>query len=326
MAKPDFCRSYGIEVPVVLAGMAMIAEPELVAAVSEAGGLGTLGTGGLPQPVLRQRLAEIRARTRRPFGVNLIVETTPLGPLSADADLDVIEDERVSPVVFHWNPPPPAWIRRLRGAGLRVWRTVISEPDAEAALAGGIDGLVVQGAEAGGHNRSVTSLAALLPAVARLAREAHVVAAGGIADAASARAAFERGADAVCLGTRFVACVESPAHAEWKRRIVAAGEGDTAVTKIFGPEWPDAEMRVLRNRAVARAERGEAPPPDDKPVGTTLLYGQRYEMPRCSVLLPTRDTEGDLDEMCLAAGTSAAAITRIESAADIVREVARAAR
>jgi NAD(P)H-dependent flavin oxidoreductase YrpB (nitropropane dioxygenase family) len=326
MAKPDFCRTYGIEEPVVLAGMAMVAEPELVAAVSEAGGLGTLGTGGMPAPILRARIAEVRARTRRPFGVNLIVVRTPFEEFSTDAQIDVLVEERVPLVVFHWNLPPPAWILRLGEAGLRAWRTVISAADAERALDAGFDGLVVQGAEAGGHNRSETPLAELLPAVARLTGDAHVIAAGGIADSASARAAFARGADAVCLGTRFVACAESPAHAEWKRRIVASGPGDTAVTRIFGPEWPDAPMRVLRNRAVARAERGEPPPRDEKPIGTSLLFGARYELPRCSVLLPTRDTEGDFDEMCLAAGTSAAAITRIETAAEIVRSIARAAR
>ncbi len=221
----------------ILAGMAMVAEPDLVAAVSEAGGLGVLGTGGLPQPVLRQRIAEIRARTPRPFGVNLIVAETRVGSLSSAADLDLLLAERVSPVVFHWDLPPREWTLRLLDAGVRIWRTVISEDDAKAALADGFAGLVVQGAEAGGHNRSTTGLAELLPAVARIARDAHVIAAGGIADAACARATFERGADAVLLGTRFVACAESPAHAEWKRRIVASGPGDTTVTTIFGPEW-----------------------------------------------------------------------------------------
>jgi NAD(P)H-dependent flavin oxidoreductase YrpB (nitropropane dioxygenase family) len=325
VSKPDFRRAYGVEHPVVLAGMAMVAVAELVAAVSAAGGLGVLGTGGPPPALLREWIAAVRARTARPFGVNLIVEDTPGGPLAADAHLDVAVAERVSPVVFHWNPPPKGWAPRLRAAGLRVWRTVNSAEDAVAALAGGADALVAQGAEAGGHNRGTVPLAELLPAVVRVAGDAHVIAAGGIADADSARGAFARGADAVCLGTRFVACAESPAHEEWQRRILAAGPGDTAVTRIFGPEWPDAPMRVLRNRAVARAERGEPAPAGVGAVGTTLLFGQRYELPRCSVVLPTRDTRGDLDELCLAAGTSAAAIHRIETAAEIVRSVARAA-
>jgi NAD(P)H-dependent flavin oxidoreductase YrpB (nitropropane dioxygenase family) len=149
-----------------------------------------------------------------------------------------------------------------------------------------------------------------------------VIAAGGIAGAASARAAMELGADAVCLGTRFVACAESPAHAGWKERILAADEHDTAITTLFGPEWPDAPMRVLRNRAVRRAAGDDASPAPSGPIGTASLGGARYPMPPASVMLPTAETEGDLEEMCLAAGESAAAIERVETAAAIVAGIA----
>lgn len=325
MAKPDFCESYGVRFPVVLAGMGLVSEPELVAAVSEAGGLGILGNGPAPPEVLRERIDAVRALTRRPFGVNHIVETIALGPFTTEAHLRVDAEARVSPVVFHWNAPPAAWLALLREAGARSWRTVNSRAEAESARKAGFAALVVQGTEAGGHNRSTTPLRDLLREIAPAAGDCHLVAAGGIADAESAGLAFDAGADAVCLGTRFVACAESPAHAEWQRRIVAARPGDTAITHQFGPEWPDVPMRVLRNRAVRRAERGEPPPAGAGPIGTTRLLGQPYPMPFHSAILPTRDAEGDFDEMCLAAGTSAAAIHRIESAAEIVAEVARAA-
>ena len=326
MAKRDFCETYGVDVPVVLAGMGLVAEPELVAAVSEAGGLGILGTGAMPPEVLRARISEVRARTRRPFGVNHIVVTTPLGAFTAAAHITVDAEERVSPVVFHWDRPDREWLAALARAECRVWRTVVSLEQAKRALDEGADALVVQGAEAGGHNRSATPLHELLPQVALASGECHVVAAGGIADAESVRAARAFGADAVCMGTRFVACLESAAHPEWQRRIVAArGDDDTAITRIFGPEWPDAPMRVLRNRAVRRAERGEGPPAA-APIGSTRLGGQRYAMPPHSVMLPTRETEGDFEEMCLAAGTSAARIGRVEKAADVVAMVAEALR
>jgi NAD(P)H-dependent flavin oxidoreductase YrpB (nitropropane dioxygenase family) len=324
VARRDFCETYGVRVPVVLAGMGLVSEPELVAAVSEAGGLGILGTGPLPPAELSGRIADVRARTRRPFGVNQIVETTRLGPLTTDAHVQVLVDERVSPVVFHWDPPPREWLTALAAAGSRIWRTVNSLEGAKQALAEGADALVVQGEEAGGHNRSTTPLRELLPGIVREAGARHVVAAGGIADAAGVASALALGADAVCMGTRFVACVESAAHPEWQRRIVAAGPDDTAITRIFGPEWPDAPMRVLRNRAVRRAERGEASPPASQPIGTTQLSGQTYPMPVHSAVLPTRATEGDFDEMCLAAGTSVAAIARVERAADVVAMVERA--
>jgi NAD(P)H-dependent flavin oxidoreductase YrpB (nitropropane dioxygenase family) len=161
-----------------------------------------------------------------------------------------------------------------------------------------------------------------VPAIARIAGERHVVAAGGIVDVASARAALDLGADAVCLGTRFVACAESPAHTGWKQRIVSAGPADTVITRLFGPEWPDAPMRVLRNRAVARTEGRDASPTPLSPIGTTRLDGHAVAMPPASVMLPTEDTEGDLEEMCLAAGTGAAGIDRIETAAEIVAGIA----
>lgn len=324
MAKPDFCTHYGISYPVVLAGMAMISEPELAAAVSNAGGLGILGTGMMPPEVLRQYIARTRVLTDRVFGVNQIVETTTLGPLTTQDDLAVIAELRVSPVVFFWNLPPQDWLGGLRQSGAAIWQTVTSVEEAEAALAAGVDALMVQGREAGGHNRSLLSLTTLLPPIAERAGPCHVIAAGGIADAASASAAIASGADAVCMGTRFVACAESPAHPEWKRRIVAATADDTVITRLFGPEWPDAPMRVIRNRAVARAEGASAGAGPAAPVGHTRLFGQTYDMPPASAVLPTTETTGDLDEMCLAAGASVGRVTGILDAAQIVREIGAA--
>jgi len=322
VAKPDFCETYGVRHPVVLAGMAMIAEPALVAAVSEAGGLGILGTGPMPPEALRQRIAAVRARTRRPFGVNFIVETTPLGAMVTEAHLAVALEEAVSPVVFHWNAPPAEWLAALARRGTKVWRTVNTIADVEQAIAAGADALVAQSVEAGGHNRGGLPLDQLVPAVVRAASDRHVVAAGGIADAASAAAAIALGSDAVSLGTRFVACAESPAHPGWKQRIVEAGAGDTAITRLFGPEWPDAPMRVLRNRAVRRAEGTLPGPAPTGPIGTASLGDRPYPMPPASVFLPIESTEGDLEEMCLAAGTSVCAIDGVESAAAIVTRIA----
>ena len=105
MAKPGFRERYAVEVPVVLAGMALVAEPGLVAAVTEAGGLGVLGTGPLPPPLVCERIAAVRARTRGTFGVNQIVATTPLGPFTTTAGIGALVEERVPFVVFHWDAP-----------------------------------------------------------------------------------------------------------------------------------------------------------------------------------------------------------------------------
>src|SRR5262245_50662692 len=118
-----FTREYGIAAPFVGAGMAMISGPQLVAAVTNAGGLGILGTGPLPAELLRSQIREIQRQTSGPFGVNLIIEQTAFGPASTPAHVDVCIEENVSPVVFFWNPPPDDWFARLKARGIKVWGT-----------------------------------------------------------------------------------------------------------------------------------------------------------------------------------------------------------
>ena len=141
----------------------------------------------------------------------------------------------------------------------------------------------------------------LWPAVRDVVGDMMMIAAGGIADGRTAAAAFALGADAICMGTRLVASCESLAHPEYKSAILRAQAGDTSVTRLFGPEWPDAPMRVIRNQALCDAEVGVR---ESGPVGQTRLFGLDYVMPRNSAILPTRETSGSLEHMCLAAGTA----------------------
>jgi NAD(P)H-dependent flavin oxidoreductase YrpB (nitropropane dioxygenase family) len=314
-----FARALRIRYPLVSAAMGLIARPPLVAAVSEAGGLGLLGGSPVPVPVLADWIRQVRAATRRPFGVGLIVDTFTMGPASTAEHVDLLASEHVPVVVFHWHHPPPDWIERLRAAGCKVWMSAATAQDAADDAATGVDAVIAQGAEAGGHNRSEIPLSALLPATVAAVQPLPVLAAGGIADARTAAVAFTRGASAVVVGTRFVASREAYAHEGYKARVVAARAGDVATTTIFGPEWPDQTMRVLRNRAVREAEAGLAPPGD--PIGRTSLFGQPVDLPPRSALLPTPDTTGDLDQMCLAAGESAALIDEVLPAAEIVRRI-----
>lgn len=309
-------EEYGIDAPLVSAGMSFIATPALVAAVSNAGGMGTFGAGLTPPPVLAGTIREIRSLTPKPFGVNFITQ------LIQEAHLDVCIEQCVPVVSFHWEIPAEAWISRLRGGGVRVWQQVGSVEDAREAVARGAQAVVAQGLEAGGHNQGSAATLTLVPAMVD-AVPVPVLAAGGIADGRGIVAALALGAEGVWVGTRFVASREAYAHDEYKRRIVAAGVEDTALQTIFGPEWPDARARVLRNRVVAEwaGREDEIPPPTGETIGQTLLGGQPYTMPKFSAILPTPDTSGDFEEMCMVAGESAGLVGEVKGAGEIVREM-----
>lgn len=295
------------------------------AAVSNAGGLGLLGVAPAPAALMHAMIQQTKALTARPFGVDLIVEDTAFGPCTTVDHIEVCLAERVQVVVFFWNPPPVDWVARLRAAGVKVWMTVGSVQGAHEAVKTGMDAIIAQGSEAGGHNKSTLALSSLVPAVVDAVAPLPVVAAGGIADGRGVAAALALGAEAVCVGTRLVASREAFAHDEYKRRVIAATVDDIARTSLFGPEWPDQPMKVLRNRVVcAWAGRDAKTPPPSEPqahIGRTVLFSQEYPMPKFSAVLPTPHTTGDFEEMCLAAGESAGLAKDIQPAGDIVREM-----
>jgi len=325
MLKTRLTEEYGVDLPFVSAGMGFVALPELVAAISNAGGLGLLGVGVTPPPLLEKQIDRIRSLTPHPFGVDLIYENTAMGPASTQQHIDVCVQEGVKLVVFFWNPPPAAWIDRLKRIGTKVWLSVGSVAQARSATRAGADAVIAQGSEAGGHNKSKIGLLTLVPAIVDAVAPLPVIAAGGIASGRSVAAALALGADAVCVGTRLLASEEAYAHPEYKRRIVAATEEDVTTTSIFGPEWPDQPMRVIRNRVVREwtGRDGKTPPQPDPPItiGKTLLAGHEYPMPKFSAALPTPDTTGDFEEMCIAAGDGAAIVNRVQPAAEIIREM-----
>lgn len=324
MLKTRLTELYGLEHPLVLAGMGFVSMPQLVTAVSNAGGLGVLGVGAAPPPALQAMIQQVKEHTSRPFGVNFIVETTTFGPSTTEAHIAVCLQEQVQLVIFFWHLPPLSWIERLHATGAKVWMQVGSVEAAQEAAASGMDAVIIQSREAGGHNRSSAGLFTLLPAVVDAVNPLPVVAAGGIADGRGVAAALALGADGVCLGTRFVASREGCAHPEYKQRVVGAGVEDIVRTVIFGPEWPDQPMSVIRNRVVAEWEKADrTPPPPDPPqvIGRTQLAGQEYPMPKFSAILPTPETSGDFEEMCLAAGESAGLVREIKPAGEIVRQM-----
>jgi len=314
------CRELGIEHPILSAPLGGgTAGPELAAAVSNAGGLGLLGMGGLPAPVIREQIRDARRRTTRPFGVGLLL------PHLSGGEVEVCAEEQVPVLLLFWGAIEPHLAKAQR-AGIRVFVQVGSVAEAQTAAAAGVDGIVAQGFEAGGHVRGTTSLATLLPAVCQAVAPLPVVAAGGIATGRGLVAALGLGASGVLMGTRFVASEESRAALEYKRRIVAARAEDTVHTTLFDVGWPDAPHRVLRNKAVDEWETAGRPLPGERP-GEGMAIGRMpagdgmLDVPRYSVQNPMLGFDGDLDYATLYAGESCTLINDIKPAAAIVRDM-----
>ena len=308
-------EKFGLKVPIINAGMAFVAGPELAAAIAEAGGLGMLGGAMVPAEGLRMMIRATRSLTSGSVGIDLI------GDFIDDTHIDVLIEERVSPAVFFWSAPSPAQVVRLKSGGVGFWMQVGSVEEAKAAATLGAEALVVQGSEAGGHNRAQAPLEALFAAVRGALPGMPLVAAGGIIDGASMATALSRGADAVWCGTRFLASREADAHDGYKARVVGARKDGTALTTVFGPEWPGQPVRALVNEAVRASEgRVDAALAEaaGQFIGTTILGGQTVPVPRYSALLPTRAFDADLEWACLTAGECAAGISSIEPARAII--------
>ncbi len=316
MLHTRLTEEYGLEIPFISAGMAFVAMPPLVAAVSNSGGMGTLGAALIPPDGLRALIQAIKALTSRPFCVYFITQ------FATDTHIDVCIEERVPVVSFFWNEPPKAFISKLHTAGIKAWMQVGSVQEALSAVDAGVDAVIVQGSEAGGHNRSTASTLTLVPAVVDVLASVPVIASGGIADGRGIVAALALGAEAVWVGTRMVASQEAYAHDEYKQRIVATSALDTTRTTLFGPEWPGQPIRVIRNRVVnewsGREGEAEASSEPGQVIGQTVLGGQVAPMPKFSALLPTPDTTGDFEEMCLIAGESAGLIHEVRPANEII--------
>jgi len=328
-------REYGVRYPFVGAGMGFVSMPRLVAAVSNAGGIGVLGNAIEPPPGTQALIRDIKTRTSKLFGVDFIVDDAAFGPLVTDAHIDVCVAESVRLVVFHMNTPPRLWVDRLHKAGARVWMQAGSVEQAVEAAAIGVDGIIAQGRQAGGHNKSRTPTHTLLQQIITAVKPMMVLAAGGIADGRAVADVLRRGAAGVWVGTRLVASTEAHAHPEYQRRIVQATGQATVTTTLFGPEYPNRPYRVLRNRVVnefaGREDQVPVPPPPPAIIGSTVLFPltlqQPFDMPKFSAVVPTPETKGDFEEMGLPAGEeSVKVIKRIQPAAHIVAEMMSEAR
>ena len=272
----------------------------LAAAVSNAGGLGIIGAGSMHPETLKEHLQKCKAATSKPFGVNV-----PMLYPEMKEIIDLIIQENVK-IVFTSAGNPATWTSHLKQHGISVVHVVSSVKFAKKAEQAGVDAVVAEGFEAGGHNgREETTTLVLIPMV-RAAISIPLIAAGGIANGRSMLAAEALGADGVQVGSRFAASAESSAHENFKNKIVAAGEGETLLTmKQLTP------VRLLRNKffqeVIELEKRG----------------GTAQEM---EALLGKRRAkkgmfEGDMEEGELEIGQVAASINKIQPAAEIVKEM-----
>ena len=302
------CTMLGIAHPIVLGGMGGATTPELVAAVSEAGGLGIHGATGFPREELARLADAIRERTARPFGLNLLLFRAD------DAAIDAVLDAR--PAVFSgaWAAADQdlgAIFARAHAAGATVMHMVATVHEARRAAAAGADLIVAQGTEGGGHVGVVGTLA-LVPQVVRAVAPLPVLAAGGIVDGAGLAAALMLGAEGVLMGTRFLATPEAGWPESFKAAIAASDGHDTVLTEIpdliSGAYWPGAYARALRNRLIETwaGREGEL----------------RARRPEIQAGVREAGARGDAAQGVVYAGQAAGLIDGIEPAGAIVARVA----
>jgi NAD(P)H-dependent flavin oxidoreductase YrpB (nitropropane dioxygenase family) len=309
MLRTRICELLGLEHPIVLGGMGNATSPELVAGVSAAGGLGVLGaTRQSPEEVGRDAAA-IRAATTRPFGLNLLLF------LERPGQYDGLLAARPKVVSTAWpnlEQDLGGYVARAHTIGALSMHMVSTVTEAKAAARAGVDVIVAQGTEGGGHIGLMGTMP-LVPMVVSAVAPTPVLAAGGVADGRGLAAALALGADGVLLGTRFLATEEAPIAKGFKQAILESDGHDTLVTDIpdvaHGQVWPGAYVRVRRNRFIEEWQgRGNE------------LRRRRVEV---SAQLREAAKAGDPDRGAIMIGQTAGLIDRIEPAAELVRQIAR---
>jgi len=296
------CDLFEIEHPIFLAGMGEVAFAELVAAVSEAGGYGTLGMAASPPGRIRDQMRAVRKLTDKPFGVDMLAALPDL----VNAAIDVIIAEGASCFVAGLGVPAPV-IEKCHRAGVKVMVVCGKVSHALAAAEAGCDAVVAQGTEAGGHTGQVAGLA-LIPQTVD-AVSIPVLGAGSIVDGRGLAAALALGAQGAWMGTRFIASQEARASRAYKERLLALGSADTRITRCYSGK----PMRVLANPYVEGWERraGEIQPFPMQMLASTQSRVMNY----------VDDREVDPERTCMPAGQGVGAIDAVLPAREIVARV-----
>lgn len=293
---------FDIDYPIVQAGMVWCSGWRLASAVSAAGGLGLIGAGSMYPDVLRQHIIKCKTATNKPFGVNL-----PLLYPDIEQHVKIILEEKV-PVVFSSAGNPRTWTEILKKERVKVVHVVSSAKFALKAADAGVDAVVAEGFEAGGHNgREETTTLCLIPSV-RDVLSIPLIAAGGIADGRSMLAAFALGAEGVQMGSRFAASLESSAHEAYKQAVIQAEEGDTVLTlKQLTP------VRFIKNEFYEKVKAAEAACATKEELAMLLGKGRAKK----------GIFEGNLEEGEIEVGQVSARLSEVLPAGEIVARVWR---
>jgi enoyl-[acyl-carrier protein] reductase II len=299
-SKNKIAKLFSIQFPIIQAGMVWCSGWRLASAVSNAGGLGLIGAGSMYPETLRQHIQQCHAATSKPFGVNV-----PLLYPEVEKIMQVIIEEKVK-IVFTSAGNPAMWTKNLKDKGITVVHVVSSAKFAKKSELAGVDAVVAEGFEAGGHNgREETTTMVLIPMV-RDVISVPLIAAGGIGDGRAMLAAEALGADAVQIGTRFAASEESSAHEKFKKMITEISEGDTILAlKHLTP------VRLIKNKffeKVNEAERAGVP----KEMLLEILGKGRAKR---------GIFEGDLEEGELEIGQVSATVDKVQPAEEILRQI-----
>ena len=312
-----FCEIFGITHPVVLAPMAGVVTDALVAAVSNAGGLGLAPLWHVSADDLRASVRNIKTLTDKPFGVNLNMDFPSM------EHLDACLEEGVEVISLFWRQPG-AFLEHAQSGGAKVIYSAGDAADAKAAVELGADAICAQGWEAGGHVRGTVGSMALVPAIVDAVGDVPVVAAGGIADGRGLAAALALGAAGVWVGTRFLAASEANVHPDYLSHVLAASENDTAhYDDLFDIGWPDAPHRALINSTsrmwddAGRRPLGQRPGEGDVVARTSA----GADVLRYQSKTPSADLTGDIEAISMWAGQGVSMVRAVQSASGIVLDI-----
>lgn len=320
--RPKVCEMLGIDTPIVLAPMGGAVGAEIAAAVCNAGGLGTLPLWSRDIPTLKEIVRATRALTSNPFAVNLNMQ------FPQEERLNACLEEEVPIISFFWDDPGHL-IRKAKDSGAIVMHSVGTSEEARKAVDGGVDIIVAQGWEAGGHVRGMVTTLALVPAVVDAVGDTPVIAAGGIADGRGLAAVMALGAQAGWIGTRFLASEEATIHPDYRQRILRSTENDTVhLEDLYDGGWPAAPHRALRNSTINAWEAAGRPPVGQRAGAEDVIlrYETRPDVLRYDSHTPGPDAQGEIEPGSMWAGQSVGTVRQIQPAAEIVRDIMNEAR